>query len=119
MYHFQWLVIGLHCKWLSQYIGVEPLTSEYNGKELSFYVCVPCLSVCEALAGICNWLAFLQYARTKSSLGGICLYCHWFSSVIVMKRLGGTLGNQILYLLEACEDCILLEHCTEWLSVVA
>ena len=60
MYHFQWLMIGLHCKWPSQYIGVELLTSEYNGKELSFYVCVPGLSVCEALAGICNWLALLQ-----------------------------------------------------------
>ena len=59
MYHFQWLMIGLHCEGPSQYIGVEPLTSEYNGKELSFYVGVPGLSVCKALAGISNWLVFL------------------------------------------------------------
>ena len=39
------------------------------------------------------------------------------SLVIVTEGLGGTLGNQILYLLEAgichfipCKDCILLEH---------
>ena len=64
--------------------------------------------------------------HAPSPLGGIRLYFHWFSSVIVTEGLGGTLGNQILYLLEAgichfipCEDCILLEHCTEWLSVVA
>ena len=25
VYHFQWLMIGLHCKWPSQHIGVEPI----------------------------------------------------------------------------------------------
>ena len=59
VYHFQWLMIGLHCKWPSQHVGVELLASEYDGKELSFYVCLPGLSVCEALAGVCNWLAIL------------------------------------------------------------
>ena len=65
-------------------------------------------------------------ARTKSSLGSIHLYCDWFPSVIVSEWLGGTLGNQILDLLEAgvchfipCEDRLLLEHCTEWFSLMA
>ena len=59
-------------------------------------------------------------------LGGIHLYCHWLPSVIVPERLGGTLGNQVLYFLEAgiChlipgKDRILLEYCPERLSVVA
>ena len=59
MYHFQWLVIRFHCEGPSQYVHVELLKSEYNGKELSFYVGVPGLSVCEALAGKGNWLAFV------------------------------------------------------------
>ena len=65
-------------------------------------------------------------ARTKSSLGGIRLYCDWFPSVIVSEWLGGTLGNQILDLLEAgichfipCEDRLLFEHCPEWFSMMA
>ena len=47
-----------------------------------------------------SWLSCSK-ARTKSSLGGICLYCDWFPSVIVSEWLGGTLGNEILDLLEA------------------
>ena len=52
-------MVWLHCEGPSQDIGVELLTSEYNGKEISLYVGVPGLSVCEALAGIGNWLALL------------------------------------------------------------
>ena len=54
------------------------------------------------------------------------LYYDWFPSVIVSEWLGGTLGNQILELLEAgvrhfipCEDRLLLEHCPEWFSMMA
>ena len=47
------------CEGPSQDVRVELLTSEYNGKELSFYVGIPGLSVCEALAGKGNSLAFL------------------------------------------------------------
>ena len=50
-----------------------------------------------------------------------------FPLVIVSEWLGGTLGNEILDLLEAgslpfhpmCKDCFLLEHCPEWFSMMA
>ena len=38
MYHFQWLMVGLHSELSPLQVGVEPYTSKYDSKYLSFYL---------------------------------------------------------------------------------
>ena len=82
------------------------------------------VSVRLLLAYAIGWPSCRRHA--PSPLWSIRLYCDWFPSVIVSEWLGGTLGNEILDLLEAgichfipCEDRLLFEHCPEWFSVMA
>ena len=92
---------------------------------LSMFAYLVSVSVRLLLAYAIGWPSCSKHAPSPL-WEGICLYCDWFPSVIVLKWLGGTLGNEILDLLEAgichfipCEDRLLLEHCMEWLSMMA
>ena len=45
MYHLQGLVVTLNCELPPKHVGVEVLAGKYNGKEFSFNVGIPGLSV--------------------------------------------------------------------------